>query len=312
MSTKERPDQLDHLERVLIAVDLTSISDRVLRRVALLPLAPTALVTVFHVVPDDLPYWAQQRALRDARKALREEVAHLRGSLPRGVHIEGRVEVGSGPTKIAQVAKALNADLIVMGRGGGRAVRDTFLGSTAERVIRRGQLPVLAVRLPARTAYRKPALALELDASAPQVIEWTRRVLPLKLPRITVIHAVDTPYRGVAYPSLSREDAEGYDAELELQAVRKIVKWFERAEPRRATREALRWKPYVRSGSARLVIAKAVKRADNDLLVLGTRGRTGLAYVVLGSVAGDVLREVTCDVLVVPPTQKRRGGQRAR
>ena len=312
MSAKERPDHPDHLERVLIAVDLTSISDRVLSRVALLPLAPTALVTVFHVVPDDLPHVAQQHALRDARKAVRGEVTHLRSSLPKGVHAEGRVEVGSGATKIAQVAKALDAELIVMGRGGGRAVRDTFLGSTAERVIRMGQRPVLAVRRPARTAYRKPALALELDHSAPQVIEWTRRVLPKKLPRITAIHAVDTPYRGVAYPSLSRQDAEGYDAELELQAVRKIVKWFERADPESATREVLRWKPHVRCGSARVVITKAVKRADHDLLVLGTRGRTGLAYVVLGSVAGDVLREVTCDVLVVPPTQKKRGAQRSR
>lgn len=304
--------QPSQLERVLIAVDLTSISDRVLNRVALLPLAPSALVTVLHVVPDDLPHVAQQRATRDARKALREEVAHLRSSLPKGVHAEGRVELGSGASKIAQIAKALKADLIVMGRGGGRAIRDTFLGSTAERVIRLGQLPVLAVRLPARTAYRRPALALDLDDSAPPVLEWTRRILPRQLPRITLIHAVDTPYRGIAYPSLNQEDAEGHDSELELQAVRKIVKWIDRVESPLESREALRWKPHVRCGSARLVIGKAVKRAETDLLVLGTRGHTGIAYVVLGSVAGDVLREVTCDVLVVPPSKKKRAAQRAR
>jgi nucleotide-binding universal stress UspA family protein len=192
----------------LIAVDLTSVSDRVLNRVALLPLSPRALVTVFHVVPDELPPPAQQRALRDARKALREEVAHLRGSLPKGAHVEGRVEVGPGAKTIAQTAKELKAELIVMGRGGGRALRDTFLGSTAERVIRLGQLPVLTVRLPARTRYRKPALALDFDESAPPVIEWTQRILAPSPPRVTVIHAVDTPYQGIAYPSVTREDAE--------------------------------------------------------------------------------------------------------
>jgi nucleotide-binding universal stress UspA family protein len=48
------------------------------------------------------------------------------------------------------------------------------------------------------------------------------------------------------------------------------------------------------------VIKRAIKKADTDLLVLGTHGYSGLAHVFLGTVAGDVLREVTCDVLIVP------------
>jgi nucleotide-binding universal stress UspA family protein len=294
------------LERVLIAVDLTSISDRVLSRVALLPLSTKALVTVFHVVPDELPHLAQQRALRDARKAVREEVAHLRALLPKGAHAEGRVEVGNGAKTIAQTARSLRAELIVMGRGSGsgKALRDTFLGSTAERVIRLGKLPVLTVRLRGRAPYRRPAIALDFDESAPAVIAWTRRILAPSPSPMTVIHAVDTPYRGIAYPSLSEDDAESFASELEQKAVRKIVKLFNRGDAERS-RALLQWKPHVRCGSSRLVIAKAVKKAENDLLVLGTHGHSGLAYVVLGSVAGDVLREVACDVLVVPPKHKR-------
>lgn len=34
--------------------------------------------------------------------------------------------------------------------------------------------------------------------------------------------------------------------------------------------------------------------------MLGTHGYSGVAHVLLGTVAGDVLREVACDVLVVP------------
>jgi nucleotide-binding universal stress UspA family protein len=54
-------------------------------------------------------------------------------------------------------------------------------------------------------------------------------------------------------------------------------------------------------GSPRLVIEKAVKKADTDLLVLGTHGYASVAYLFFGTVAGDVLREVSCDVLIVPP-----------
>lgn len=48
------------------------------------------------------------------------------------------------------------------------------------------------------------------------------------------------------------------------------------------------------------MIEKVVKKADTDLLVLGTHGYSRVAHVLLGTVAGDVLREVACDVLVVP------------
>ena len=51
---------------------------------------------------------------------------------------------------------------------------------------------------------------------------------------------------------------------------------------------------------------KAVEKADTDLLVLGTRGFTGVAHLFLGTVAGDVLRDVACDVLVVPPRAPRK------
>lgn len=40
-------------------------------------------------------------------------------------------------------------------------------------------------------------------------------------------------------------------------------------------------------------------------LLVQTRNRTGIAHTFLGTVAGDVLRDVACDVLVVPPTDRR-------
>lgn len=45
------------------------------------------------------------------------------------------------------------------------------------------------------------------------------------------------------------------------------------------------------------VIVEAAK--DHDLLVIGTLGRTGLAHLLLGSIAERVVRHATCPVLVV-------------
>ena len=50
-------------------------------------------------------------------------------------------------------------------------------------------------------------------------------------------------------------------------------------------------------------IAEYARRVHADLLVLGTKGRSNLAYVLLGSTVERLLREIPCSTLVVrPPT----------
>jgi nucleotide-binding universal stress UspA family protein len=52
-------------------------------------------------------------------------------------------------------------------------------------------------------------------------------------------------------------------------------------------------------GPARQVIPAAAQDRKFDLIVIGTHGRTGLAHVVLGSVAEAVVRHATVPVLTV-------------
>lgn len=289
---------------LLIALDLSPISDRVLRRATMLALAHKAHLTVLHVVPEDLGRVGRDRALRHAHKVLSEEVAVARESLPKSVTVDIAVTWGDSVSVIAQTARTMEAELIVMGRGAGRGLRDAFIGSSAERVARAIRLPVLVVRKAAHAPYRKPALALEFDETAPQTLGFMHRLLSPPPTRLAVIHAVETTYHGIAYPSLSRDDAEDVDNEHELRVGPKIAKLIAHQSQRSDIPLALRWKPYVRSGSARYVIETAVQRMGTDLLVLGTAARSGIAHILLGTVAGDVLRAVSCDVLLVPRQPK--------
>jgi nucleotide-binding universal stress UspA family protein len=296
---------------VLVPVDLTSISDRVLARVARLPLAADARLTLLHVVPDGLAARARDHAVRDARRALADETGDLARILPEGLAINAQVEVGSAAREIAACASASRAELVVMGRGGGRALREVFLGSTAERVIRRGQIPVLVVRLPARADYERRALAVDVDQAAHDVITTMLRVIPCPRPRVAVIHAFDVPYRGLIYPSLIGQFADQQRHAFEDGASAQVAKLLDSSLVRARIRpaDAPRWRTQVRLGSPRQVIVKAVQKAHTDLLVLGTHGRTGVAHVFLGTVAGDVLRDVACDVLVVPPLARNRAAR---
>lgn len=306
--TRSEPPAAEGLLSLLVAVDLTPSSDRVIGRLALLPIAPHARVTLLHIVPDTLSPGEQRSAVRDASKALAEEVRHLRATLPKKVRIEPLVKVGAAAKEIARHADALQADLIVMGRGGGRTLRDAFVGSTAERVIRQVQRPVLVVRLPPRAAYGRPALALDLDQAADEVLRLMLHVLPAPRPWVDVIHAFDTPYATLIYPSLPETEANERRSELSAHARQKLAKHLAAAlaEAEVEPEDRPYWKIHVRHGSPRFVVEKVLKKADTDLLVLGTHGYTGTAYVLLGTVAGDLLRAAKCDVLVVPPPSRRR------
>lgn len=291
------------LGSVLIPVDLFASSERVVERAALLPFSDNARVTLLHVVPQPLPREVRQRAVGDAHEALDTIGGRLVRALPKKARFKTAVKTGTPAVEIASHARSMGAELIVMGRVGSRPIRELFIGSTAERVIRQALLPVLAVRLPVRGRYQQPLFALEDDETALDVLSLGLRLLPAPRASLSLVHAYDPPVQGLVYPSLSPEQAKGYRQHYRQQAIHRIAMLLSTARLSGKVPELdeVRWKLDVRYGAPRAVIPKAVASKRADLLVLGTHGRSGVAHAFLGTVAGDVLREVTCDVLVVPP-----------
>ncbi|MCY1081225.1 universal stress protein [Archangium lansingense] len=299
------------IRSVLIPVDLSPNSERVVERAALLPFTKTARVSLLHVVPKLLPRGARQRAESDARKALEDIRRRLARELPRTAELTTVVKTGTPTVEIARRARSVKAELLVMGRVGRRALRELFIGSTAERVIRQAGLPVLVVRLPARSPYQRPLFALDDDLAAQEILAFGFQMIPAPRPPLALVHAYDPPIHGLIYPSLSQEESKEHRRHYQKQAVHRIASMMSLAQlsGRVPGLEEVSWRHYVRYGSPRTVIPKTVTQRRADLLVLGTHGRSGVAHAMLGTVAGDVLREVPCDVLVVPPHQER--GERA-
>ena len=54
-------------------------------------------------------------------------------------------------------------------------------------------------------------------------------------------------------------------------------------------------------GDIRSNLEKAIRTHDTDLVVIGTHGRTGVARILLGSIAEEIFRTVQCPVLTVGP-----------
>jgi nucleotide-binding universal stress UspA family protein len=61
----------------------------------------------------------------------------------------------------------------------------------------------------------------------------------------------------------------------------------------------LQTEPIIRLGTAHTEIVRIARELGIDLIILSTKGRTGLAHVFLGSTAEKVVRHASCPVLVV-------------
>jgi nucleotide-binding universal stress UspA family protein len=59
-------------------------------------------------------------------------------------------------------------------------------------------------------------------------------------------------------------------------------------------------------------IETAIRKHAIDLVVVGTRGRTGIGKALLGSVAEEILRHARCPVLTVGPQACHEAGRRGR
>ena len=280
--------------KVLTGIDLTERSRNAFARAVELVRSPGAHLTLLHVTSDALPSQVAavhegyaQEVLQDlAAKARVEGAAHVDTIGVRGRDYE---------TLIAEARKT-HADLIVIGTHRPSSLMQDMLGTTADRVLRLGGLPVLLVRSKPEGAYRSILVAVDFSPASHRALERAVRWFPTA--RITAVTAYGTARR-----SLLGDDAEVREAAAETR--RLALKGF-----LDEVREALgpghesaiaNVVPVVERGWAEDVILKCAQETKPDLIVVGTHARGGLQHAVLGSVAQWVLTEAPCDVLAVPP-----------
>lgn len=63
----------------------------------------------------------------------------------------------------------------------------------------------------------------------------------------------------------------------------------------------IRTQVLIEEGDIQPCLDAAIEKNNTDLMVIGTRGRTGLGKLLLGSVAEEIFRTVSCPVLTVGP-----------
>lgn len=291
---------------ILAATDLTEASDAVLRAAAALAGrtgAPLHVLHAFDFPPS--PYLEQypgfltfQERIDDAETALAAQLARC---VPEGVTVAGhRVDIYAAHRAIADYAKAIDAELVVIGPHARRAMELGFLGTTADRVIRTVDAPVLVVRGALRLPLRRVLVPLDLSEPARGGLEvalrWAAGLghddpdTPVPDTSVDIVHVIprvfalpDQPFdRATVVPGMNREVEAAVAAVPGAGAleVREELLWGERPPEE---------------------IVHYAGEIGADLVVLATHGYGALRRALIGGTASGVARTAPCPVLLVPP-----------
>lgn len=279
------------MKKILMATDLSARSDRALERALRLASEHGAELTVVHVVDEDLPVSLAGAQEQAAREAINAHIAALEAD--KGPRISVEVVFGRAYLGILELSEKIDAEVIVLGMHRKDAFKDMFRGTTAERVIRAGNLPVLLVKERNDGAYRGIMVGVDFSVYSRRAVEFAVGFAPGG--RFHLVHAYDVPFKGFLYgQDTQRQVSKQHEAQFEEMVGAEMAKFLSTVDAKTPEFERI-----MEHGLVREVIHRQVDRLKPDLLVVGTHGRTGVAHAFLGSVAEDLLREPPCDVLAV-------------
>lgn len=196
-----------------------------------------------------------------------------------GITVETAVRQGDPTDLIVDETAAFGADLLMTGSRRRSVVQSVLGASAAGDIVDRAPCPVLVARSP---GLRTVMLATDGSAASGVAADVVARWPIFDLARVHVVSVATDPTRAAD----SDQRMVDVTAAVLMDAGREVVT------------EVLQGRPGQR-------IVEAADSDSIDLIVVGSRGRTGLGRSLLGSVAGDILASASCSVLIVRPRKRR-------
>lgn len=138
------------IQTILIPVDFSEPSNQALQAGKELAKRLGGVKVVLVHIVEEIEYYpgfVMPPIFEELQENARKEVEGVaKGLQAEGIPVDVEVRIGSPSQQIVQLAKALPADLIVMGTHGRTGVSHALLGSIAEKVVRKAHCPVMTVR----------------------------------------------------------------------------------------------------------------------------------------------------------------------
>ena len=193
-------------------------------------------------------------------------------------------------------AQSFSADLVIVGSRGHGTIASLLLGSVSAEVVDRAPCPVLVARRP---TLERVVFATDGSATAAAAEDVLARWPIFASVSIRVVSVADVvrPWTTGIAPTMYKQALNAYAKDVaEAEAAHLAIA---RESVKRLAEAGRSADAEIRKGDAAAEIIAVARESGANLVVVGSRGQTGLTGIVLGSVARNILLGSDASVLVI-------------
>lgn len=291
------------LHHIIAAIDFTPSCRNALREAARRASLDGSAITAVHVMDEFLVHELKRALSADQATIRADWLGRLQKFVDESevgaVAVNAEVRIGHPFTELVEACRAHSADLLVMGAKGSKD-EPHRVGAIAAKCVRKAPVDVLVVREDAQGPFKKIVTCVDFSENSAKAVQCALHVAQQDGASLDCLHvyqsalAMSLDYGGFA-PSMPaaidpdavenwRKDLTAFLAPLTRDVA--DVKVTALIKERVNIREA---------------ILDHVNEVHATLVVLGTRGKTGLREMLIGTTAEKIVQNAPCSILAVKP-----------
>ncbi|QAA80628.1 universal stress protein [Aequorivita sp. H23M31] len=275
------------MKTIIVPIDFSNYSEYALNVAAILAKKHNAEILAIHMLElatvhaygTETQADHMEKALFYTKLAEKKFNEFLQRDYLEGVSVTPIIRHFKVFSELGEVASDNQADLIVMGSRGASGMKEFFVGSNTEKVVRNSEIPVLVIKdKPVHWDLKKVVFAIDFsDDYTPSFLNATK-----------LLDSIATEVQ-LLYVNLP---GDGFKNTDEMEAG--VENFLQQAE---GNLNRLKDVHYISDKSAEKGILKYAHKVNADMIAIATHGRTGLARFFEGSISEDLTNKADFPIL---------------
>ena len=216
----------------------------------------------------------EEAFIKDMKIHAEKNFAKMKAKWASDIKLTALIEYGGTTSSIRDFVKDNKIDLVVMGTHGASGMKEFFIGSNTEKIVRTSPVPVISVKGNTKLSSIK-------NIVFPNTLDLDQEDLTLKVKALQSFFGASLHVLYVNTPSRFRRDIE-IKKEMKAFAKRFMLKDYTLTIFNDFTEE---------DG-----LQNFVAETKADIVAMATHGRRGLNHLMSGSIAEDAVNHLQCPI----------------
>jgi nucleotide-binding universal stress UspA family protein len=214
-------------------------------------------------------------------------------------HVKMLVRIGSPHTELLEACLVRGADLLIMGARGSRE-EPNRVGAVAAKCVRKSPTDVLLIREDAKGPFKHLVTCVDFSDNSKKAVQVALNIAQFEKASVDCIHI----YQSASAMSM---DYGGFAASMPILSDAHAVEFWQSdlghfVTPLQSETPEVSVKTIVIERlNIREAVLDHVTESHADLVVLGTRGNSGLRELLMGTTAERIVAYAACSVLAIKP-----------